>query len=137
MGYATTLIDMHKVEFPEGSDDEWQNFSKEFTANLNTFWTANDDFDDTAVSESDLRVREFLNLDYDYSRTDNVIALRTLGVDEAYYVLRTHDEDIKKISGGEYTKIEKDAFLIHVTGNVTLIELEESEDILSYKGLYH
>ena len=137
MGYSTTLIDMHKVEFPEGSDDEWQNFSKKVTANLNTFWTANDEFEYTAVSESDLRVREFLNLDYNHSRTDNTIALRTLGVDEAYYVLRTHDEDIKKISGGEYTKIEKDAFLIHVTGNVTLIELEESEDILSYKGLYH
>ncbi|MBR5896374.1 MAG: DUF2194 domain-containing protein, partial [Lachnospiraceae bacterium] len=66
LGYSTTLIDMHKVLFPEESEDEWQYFSKDVAANINTYWAKNREFDYTAVSESDTRVREFLNLKYTY-----------------------------------------------------------------------
>ena len=135
IGYSTTLIDMHKVIYPENSADEWQNFSKEIAANINTYWTKNNEFDYTAASESDTRVREFLNLKYSCSREDNTITLVTGKTDEAYYVLRTHGEKITKIEGAEAILIEKDAYLIHAKNGEAKIQLGVSDEILKYDGL--
>ena len=136
IGYSTTLIDMHKVMFPETREDEWQNFSKEVSANINTFWAANKEFDYTAASESDTRVREFLNLKYDFKREGNVITLSTEKSDDVYYVLRTHGEKISKIEGAEATQIEEDAYLIHAAKGEAKIYLDTADEILKYDGLF-
>ena len=135
LGYSTTLIDMHKVMFPEESGDEWQNFSKEISANIHTFWAANKEFDYTAASESDTRVRELLNLKYDYKREGNVITVKTQKADDVYYVLRTHGEKITKTEGAEATLIEKDAYLIHASAGEAKIYLDTADEILKYDGL--
>ena len=135
IGYSTTLIDMHKVMFPETKDDEWQNFSKEVSANIHTFWAANKEFDYTAASESDTRVREFLNLKYDFKRDGNVITLNTEKSDDVYYVLRTHGEKISKIENAEASLIEEDAYLIHATKGEAKIYLDTADEILKYDGL--
>ena len=135
LGYSTTLIDMHKVMFPEESGDEWQNFSKEISANIHTFWAANKEFDYTAASESDTRVRELLNLKYDYKREGNVITVKTQKADYVYYVLRTHGEKISKTEGAEATLIEKDAYLIHASAGEAKIYLDTADEILKYDGL--
>ena len=135
IGYSATLIDMHKVFFPENKDDEWQNFSKEVSANINTFWATNKEFDYTAASESDTRVREFLNLKYDYKRDGNVIYVNTEKSDDVYYVLRTHGEKIIKTEGAEAKKIEEDAYLIHAAQGEAKIYLDTADEILKYDGL--
>ena len=135
IGYATTLIDMHKVQFPEKTDDEWQVYSKLITSNLNTYWTANDEFEYTAVSQSDNRVRDFLNLDYETKKEDDRIKISTENVDEAYFVLRTHNEDILKVVNADYTKIEKDAYLIKVKGADAEIVLSADKEVLKYDGM--
>ncbi|MBP5494151.1 MAG: hypothetical protein J6X97_03575 [Lachnospiraceae bacterium] len=135
IGYSTTLIDMHKVMFPESNEDEWQNFSKEVSANINTFWAANKEFDYTAASESDTRVREFLNLKYDFKREGNEITISTEKSDDVYYVLRTHGEKISKTEGAEATLIEEDAYLIHAKKSEAKIYLDTADEILKYDGL--
>ena len=135
IGYSTTLIDMHKVMFPEKSEDEWQNFSKEVSANINTFWAANKEFDYTAASESDTRLREFLNLKYDYAREGNIITVKTEKSDDVYYILRTHGEKISKTEAAESKQIEEDAYLIHATKGEAKIYLDTADEILKYNGL--
>ena len=135
IGYSTTLIDMHKVLFPEEIEDEWQYFSKDVASNINTYWAKNREFDYTAVSESDTRVREFLNLKYTYEREDNVITVRTEKTDESYFVLRTHGEKISEATNAHVECIEEDAYLIHVYGFESKIYLDDSDEIFKYDGL--
>lgn len=135
IGYSNILIDMHKVGFPESKDDEWQNFSRKISSNIHTFWTGNKEFDFTALSESDTRAREFLNLKYDYEKTGDSLVLNTSNVDEAYFVLRTHGEKITSIEGGEYSFMEEGAYLIHATAPRTVIGLGKSDRIFEYDGL--
>lgn len=135
IGYSTTLIDMHKVLFPEEVEDEWQYFSKDVASNINTYWAKNREFDYTAVSESDTRVREFLNLKYTYEREDNVITVRTEKTDESYFVLRTHGEKISEATNAHVECIEEDAYLIHVYGFESKIYLDDSDEIFKYDGL--
>ena len=56
-------------------------------------------------------------------------------VDEAYFVLRTHNEDILKAVNAEYTKIEKDAYLIKVKGADADIVLSADKEVLKYDGM--
>lgn len=44
--------------------------------------------------------------------------------EEAWFVLRTHDEKIVAITGGEYKELEKNAYLITVKEAVVEIEVE-------------
>ncbi len=135
IGYSTTLIDMHKVLYPEEYDDEWQYFSKDVAANIKTYWAKNREFEYTAVSESDTRVREFLNLKYDYVREGNVITVKCEKTDESYFILRTHGEKVLEASNAHVECIEEDAYLIHVYGRESKIYLDDSDKIYKYDGL--
>ena len=135
LGYSTTLIDMHKVLFPEEVTDEWQFFSEDVSSNIKTYWAKNREFDYTAVSESDTRVREFLNLKYTYEREDNVITIKTEKTDESFFVLRTHGEKVSEASNAHVKCIEEDAYLIHMYGYESKIYLDDSDEIFKYNGL--
>ena len=135
LGYSTTLIDMHKVLFPVEVTDEWQFFSEDVSSNIKTYWAKNREFDYTAVSESDTRVREFLNLKYTYEREDNVITIKTEKTDESFFVLRTHGEKVSEASNAHVDCIEEDAYLIHMYGYESKIYLDDSDEIFKYNGL--
>lgn len=133
LGYATTLIDTKKVLMPANKNEEWQNFSKEVFGNVDTIYCSIDYFDFTAVSESDAKVRNYLNLKYASNREDNKIDINVDNVSEAYFVFRTHNEDIKSITNGTCKKLEKDTYLIKGFNGKVTVELEESGDILYYQ----
>lgn len=84
------------------------------------------------MSESDKRVRNFLNLSYTDTREDDTITLTKKDVDEAWFVLRTHGEDIAKVEGASYEKIENDAYLIYMSDDIAYIHLKNGESILEY-----
>ena len=44
--------------------------------------------------------------------------------ESSWFILRTHDEKVVSISGGTVTELEKNAYLVHVTEDKVLIELE-------------
>lgn len=134
LGYSMTLIDMHDLLFPENADDEWQNFSKELSGNIKTYWTCNKTFKYTSVSEGDKFVRQYLNLKYREERKDDCITIQTSKVPEAFYIFRTHNEEIDKIEGGEYEETEKGTYLIHAYEGNCMVYLVPSKDVFTYSG---
>ena len=128
------LLDLDAILYPKTEEDRWENIGKEFAANLSTYWKLFSGFDGTTVSECDTRIRTFLNSRYEDDREDNAITLRTTGTDEtAYYVLRTHNEDVRKVTGGTAEKLEDSVWLIRAEQSEVRITLGASDQRYYYE----
>ena len=91
LGYSNITLDLYSVTYPEGDEDSWEKMSKKIAANLGTYWKAYEAFDATTLTESDVRIRRFLALDYKQQRTGNVIILSLEHrEDAAWFLLRLH-----------------------------------------------
>lgn len=123
--YSNILMDLQDAVWPQEEEDEWQHLYDEMASNVQTYWYPYRGYEQTTLSESDFRVRTLLNLDYGHSREKNVIALQVKNAEAgAFFLLRTHDEKITEIKGGEFQKLEKDAYLIKTMETVVEITLE-------------
>lgn len=132
LGYSNVLIDMYPVIWPETEDDQWEKISERISSNLNTYWRFFTAFDKTTLSESDERIRMFLNLDYRQGREDDTIYLEISGSDSGWFILRTHGERIAGIGGGTYVEIEENAYLINVVEQNARIHMERTHRALKY-----
>ena len=112
LGYTNILLDMADIFWPEQETDRWEIMQRQFASNLLTYWKNFSCFSNTTLSQSDARVRTFLKLDYRYFREENEITLDT-SEPESSFILRTHGEEIEKMEGGIWRKIEEDAYLIY------------------------
>ena len=126
LGYTNVMLDMYDIFWPQEKTDRWEVMQKRFSSNLLTYWKNFRDFDSTTLSESNARVRTFLNLAYSQSREDNMITLRTSEAG-SWFILRTHGEEIDEIDGGSQTEIEADAYLICAKDTTVKIRLKEQE----------
>ena len=134
LAYSDIVIDMEPLAYPESEEDSWERMSKKIAANVSTYWKRFRNFDETTLSESNQRIRRFLALDYSEHREDNVISLRVENFEEkAWFLLRTNGETVMAVNGGEYVKLEEDAYLIQVLQEQVSIELEP-DDKLYYHG---
>ena len=124
LAYTNIMLEMQDVFWPDDADDGWEKIVERFSSNLLTYRKKFSAFDATTISESDIRVRNFLRANYSESRQDNVITLKT-SAPGGYFLLRTHDETVEDISGGTYQMIEK---------NVYLIQTEETDVTIQLKG---
>ena len=113
LGYTNIMLNMQDIFWPEQETDRWEIMQKQFSSNLLTYWKNFSCFSNTTLSESDVRVRSFLKLDYSHSREDDEITLKTTEPG-SWFILRTHGEEIEEIEGGSWEKIEEDAYLICV-----------------------
>ncbi|MDE5587627.1 MAG: DUF2194 domain-containing protein [Acetatifactor sp.] len=127
LGYYNLLLDLKPALWPESKDEQWENYFDVISSNINTYWGRQNSFESTTLTESDSRVRNFLNLGYSQSRNSDTITLKVQGVQEAWFVLRTHGESIKDIQGGEYSRLEDDIYLIHVMDSTVQIDLEKED----------
>ncbi|MDE6014187.1 MAG: DUF2194 domain-containing protein [Acetatifactor sp.] len=135
LGYSNTLIDMHNAMWPESEEDQWENYFDEIFSNVSTYWTKYGGFEQTVMSESDRRIRRFLNLDYAAEREGYKLTLNQQGgEDDTWFVLRLHGESVKDIQGGECKELESGAYLIHAMDSEVKIALEKSDDVLEYAG---
>lgn len=126
LGYSNVILDLHEAVWPEDVGDQWQHLFDEMTSNVHTYWASNNAFEKTTLSESDLRVRSFLNLNYKETRKENMIYLQTENYGkEAWFLLRTHEEKPVDIVGGTYMRLENNTYLIHVLEPVVKISMEE------------
>ena len=132
LGYSNVVLDMYSVIWPESKDDQWEKVSEAVTSNLNTYWKPFAVFEKTTLSESNDRIRTFLNMDYKETRRDDTIYLELSGVDEGWFILRTHGEKIAEIEGGTYEEIEEDAYLIQAQQAHVELQLEKSRGVLEY-----
>ena len=67
----------HDIFWPQQETDRWQIMQKHFSSNILTYWKNFTGFDSMTLSESNTRIRTFLNLDFSESRTENEITLET------------------------------------------------------------
>jgi hypothetical protein len=130
LGYSSILVDMARIVLPQSDEDRWEKCADELSSYTVTYWKPFLAFDKTVLSESDSRIRRFLNLGYEETREENVI---TLQVDsdgqESYFLLRTHNEEIDQIEGGSFQEIETHAYLICAQEAQVEITLKQDADL--------
>lgn len=126
LGYTNVMLNMQDIFWPERETDRWQIMQKKFSSNLLTYWKNFTVFDSTTLSESNTRIRTFLNLDFIQSRTENEITLQT-SEPGSWFILRTHGEEIADIEGGAWTEIEEGAYLIQASEPVIKIQVKTAE----------
>ena len=95
------------------------------SSNIGTYWSPQNGFDSTTLTESDSRIRNFLNLGYTQSRQGDTVSLKVEGTGEAWFLFRTHGERIREIQGGEYRELEENAYLIHTHEPDVQLQLEK------------
>lgn len=123
LGYTNVMLNMQDIFWPERDTDRWQIMQKHFSSNLLTYWKNFTVFDSTTLSESNVRTRTFLNLDFSQSRSEDEITLQTSQAG-SWFVLRTHGEEIADIEGGTQTKIEEGAYLICAEDTTVKIQVK-------------
>ena len=124
LGYSTIIADMQRVFYPKEDIDEWEHLHYDLTRFTTTYWRGFTAFEQTTLSESDMRMRELLAMDYSDSRSDDLITLKVKNLnDKGWFLLRVHGENITEISGGTYTKVENDVYLIFTKQNTVRIKV--------------
>ena len=94
-------------------------------ANIDTYWKPFSAFDKTTVSQSDLKVRNFLNGKVTSSKNGNTVTVKTENYEgEAYFLFRTHGEELYEMTGGSFKKIEDNAYLLTLTEDTAKISLK-------------
>lgn len=129
LGYSNITPDLYSVTYPEGDDDSWEKMSKKIAANLGTYWKAYEAFDATTLTESDVRIRRFLALDYKQQRAGNVITLSLEHrEDAAWFLLRLHGEKVTEVAGGIFEEIEDGVYLILAEEDEVSVEVQTGEE---------
>ena len=124
LGYSSVGMDLSRAVYPADVQDEIDRMISDFSWNVRTNWKNFSAFSGTTLSESDQRIRNFLTLDYEEKREGNTILLDFTGTGgSAWFVLRTDGERISHIEGGDFTMLEKNAYLIEAEHAHVVIEL--------------
>ena len=129
LGYSNITLDLYSMTYPEGDEDSWEKMSKKIAANLGTYWKAYEAFDATTLTESDVRIRRFLALDYKQQRAGNVITLSLEHrEDAAWFLLRLHGEKVTEVAGGSFEEIGDGVYLILAEGDEVSVEVQTGEE---------
>lgn len=138
LGYTNVLMDLSNVTWPQSKDDQWENYFDVVSSNIGTYWSRFRNFSATSITESDAHVRSFLNLGYQEFREGDEITLQVENAgEESWFVLRTHEERIVGIEGGDYEEIEEDFYLIHALGEQVKIKLQNAGYRLDVDELFY
>ena len=136
LGYSALKVSLNNAFQPVSDEDHWENYFDLVYSNIFTYWHKFSLFEQTTLSESDYRIRKFLALDYDtyYEKDDSeqTITLFTNNTDECWFLLRTHEQKVKSIEGGDCQLIEKNVYLVHITGEKAVISLQDSDEVYTY-----
>ncbi len=129
LGYSSVLVDVTRAAYPEDkSHDTWKDIARDMGWDLQYYWKNFKAFSETTVSECDERVRDFLAVDYKDWREGQTIHLDVSGNSgTAWFILRTNSKKIQKIEGGDWEKIEDDAFLIKAEQEHVAITLKQAD----------
>ena len=118
--------------WPENKEDEWQTIAEKAAGHIDTYWKPFSAFKKTTISESDTRVRDFLNGTVESERKGNELLIKTTAyASDAYLLLRTHGEIPVEMNGGSITKVEEDCYLLTVSEENAVVKLR-SENMLYY-----
>ena len=130
LGYSNIQVDIYRVLWPESKADHWEKVAEKMAANINTYWKPFDTFDKTTISQSDGRVRNFLNGSIESTREGDRIAIRTKDfTGDAYLLLRTHGEKPEEMTGGSWKQVEEDAYLLQLTAAEAFVTLKPEYEL--------
>ena len=126
LAYSNILLEAERIIWPKEALERWENMYDVFSRYTNTYWKPYSKFDRTTLSESDQRVRDFLCIDYEEYRKDDKIYINISNFnEEAWFLLRTHGEVLVELEGGDYTKVEENAYLIQAKEAKVVLKLED------------
>ena len=129
LGYSNVQIDIYRVLWPESENDEWEKVAEKMAANIYTYWEPFAAFEKTTISESDRRVRNFLNGSLESTRNGEQISIQTKDfVGDAYLLLRTHGEKPMEMTGGEWKEVERGTYLLHLTSEEAQVTLKPEKE---------
>ena len=129
LGYSNVQADIFRVLWLENSEDSWEKVSETLASVIATYWKPFAVFDKTTISESDRRVRLFLNQRVT-SQESRLPQGRQISIQvenfagDAWLMLRTHGETLQTMEGGTWTQIEEDAYLLHLTRENAAVGLQ-------------
>lgn len=124
LAYTNILLDLRRVTWPESNDDHWENYSREVLGNIETWWKPYSQFNKTTVTESDSSLRNFFALNYEDWREEDRITLEVSGREGTVsFLLHTHDQEVRSVTGGTAARLEKDIWLLSVQEDTVQIEL--------------
>lgn len=125
LGYSNIQADIYRVLWPESREDEWEAVAEKMAANIDTYWRPFAAFDKTTISESDSRVRNFLNGSVESTRSGNQLSIKTKDfIGNVYLMLRTHGEKPQQMTGGSWKKVEEDTYLLQLTSEEAFVTLK-------------
>ncbi|MGN0398553.1 MAG: DUF2194 domain-containing protein [Blautia sp.] len=126
LGYSNIQVDIYQVLWPESRKDEWEKVAEKMAAHIDTYWKPFAAFEKTTISQSDSRVRNFLNGSVESTRNGNQISIQTKDfTGDAYLLLRTHGEKPEKMTGGDWEQVEDDTYLLQLTSEKASIILKQ------------
>lgn len=125
LGYSNVQVDIYRVLWPETRKDQWEQVAERMAANIDTYWKPFSAFEKTTISQSDRRVRNFLNGSVESTRNGNCISIQTKDfVGDAYLLLRTHGERIENMTGGDWKQVEEYTYLLQLTSDEASVTLK-------------
>lgn len=127
LGYSAVSLDFSRVIYPNGKVDDWTTLSRNMARFLDTYWKSfREAFKQVNISEADQRTRKFFALNYNYYRRNDTISLSITDFEnEASFLLDLTDEKVVSVSGGTFTKAEKDKYVIRADSKTVLIEVAD------------
>ena len=94
-------------------------------SNIDTYWKPFSRFDKTTITQSDSRVRNFLNGSVESTRKGKRISVQTKDfTGDAYLLLRTHGERMDEMTGGTWEQVEEDTYLLKLTSDKASLSLK-------------
>ena len=130
LGFSGVQADIFRILNPKTEKDQWQNLADKMAANIDTYWKPFAAFDKTTVSQSDERVRNFLNGKVTSNRNNDTVTIKAENYNgSAYLLLRTHGEEIYEMTGGGYKKVEEDAYLLTLIDDSAKIKLKSKTSL--------
>lgn len=134
LAYSNITLDLYSVTYPESDDDSWEKLMKQISPNVSTYWKSFDAFAQTTLSDSDLRIRRFLALDYEQERGEDTITVNITNFDEqAWFILCLNQEELQSVQGGDYVQVEEGVYLIEAEKPELAIRVKPSSK-LRYSG---
>ncbi len=134
LGYSSVSADMDRVLYPKEGEETWEELSKVYSGNLYTYWKPFNVFDAATVSESDARTRNFLNMNYSYEETDDMVNISVESDNlPVWFIFRTNNRVIDEIEGGSFALIENEAYLIRVDEKEVTIKLKPHSERYYYE----
>ncbi len=123
-GYASVYVDVR--DFMQESEYDWVDFSLDNSSVLNYYQLTYPWLENVTAEEAASRVLTFLTIEPTYSTSGNEATLSIDNfVEKAYFIMDTGNT-IVGISGGEYTEIGTNLYLIHAMSSEVKIIFEEN-----------